>query len=186
MFIYNINMNKTNIFKIILVIVILILIVFSVISAFKIFSSSTEKNTITEDNTKINVANITANNYTNVLKAVHDNLDTYLNQVIKFSGYVYRVSDFKEDEFVLARDMIINENKQTLVVGFLCSSPNAKKIPDKTWIEITAKITKGNYHGEIPVLKVININQIEKPQDDIVYPPDDFYIPTNALYYDED
>lgn len=186
MFIYNINMNKTNIFKILLVVVILVLIVFFGISAFKIFTSSTKTDTVTDDNSKINVANITANNYTNVLKAVHDNLNTYVNQIIRFSGYVYRVSDFKDDEFVLARDMVINNNNQTVVVGFLCSSSDAKNYPDKAWVEITAKITKGNYHGEMPVLKVTEIKQIEKPEDELVYPPDDFYIPTNALYYDED
>jgi uncharacterized membrane protein YcgQ (UPF0703/DUF1980 family) len=44
------------------------------------------------------------------------------------------------------------------------------------------KIVKGNYHGEIPVIQVTKIETIEKPSDEYVYPPDDYYIPTSALF----
>ena len=180
MFIYNFNLSKTNIFKIIFVIFVVILIIFFGISAYRIFTDSS----ITNSN--LNVANITSSNYTNILKAVHENLDTYVGQTIKFSGYVYRVSDFSKNEFVLARDMLINDNSQSLIVGFLCNCKEAEKYLDKTWVEITGTITKGDYHGEIPVLQIIQIDKIQKPSDEFVFPPDDFYIPTSALYYDED
>ena len=55
-------------------------------------------------------------------KAVHDNLDNYIGQQISFSGYVYRISDFESNQFVLARNMIISSDFQTLIVGFLCNS----------------------------------------------------------------
>ncbi len=182
MFIYNIKLNKTNIFKIIFIIVVIILIAFFAFSAYRIFS---EGNAV-GSNSKQNIADITTNNYTNVLKAVHDDLNTYVGQTIKFTGYVYRAEDFTKDEFVLARDMLIDNNKQSLIVGFLCNCSKAEKYNDKTWVEITGTITKGNYHGEIPVIKIKEINTIDKPSDEFVYPPDDFYIPTSALYYDED
>ena len=182
MFIYNINMTKTKIFKIVFVLVVLILLIFFGISAYKIFEST---NSISNSSNK-NIADITANNYTNILKAVHDDLNTYVGQTIKFSGYIYRAEDFAKDEFVLARDMLINNNKQSLIVGFLCNCKEVDNYPDKTWVEVTGTITKGNYHGEIPLLKIQKINQIEKPEAEFVYPPDDFYIPTSALYYTRD
>lgn len=180
MFIYNFKLSKTNIFKIALAVAIIVLVIIFGISAYRIFSSGIS------DNKNANVANIDSSNYTNILKAVHDDLDTYIGQSVKFSGYIYRADDFTSEEFVLARDMIIDDNKQTLIVGFLCNCKQAEKYPDKTWVEITGTITKGNYHGTIPVLKITEINQIEKPFDEFVYPPDDFYIPTSALYYNED
>jgi len=128
-------------------------------------------------------------NYTNILKSVHDNPDEYLGQKIKFSGYVYRIIDFTEKEFVLARDMIISSDFQTVVVGFLCNYNNAKDFEDGTWVEITGTITKGTYHGQMPVIDIENIQKIKKPSDEYVYPPDDNYIPTslssskNRLYY---
>ena len=184
MFVYNFKLSKTKIFKIVFTCVVFLLIAFFVISAYRVFEATNQENNI-NSNEQLNVANITVNNYTNVLKAVHDNLDTYLGQTIKFSGYIYRTTDFTENEFVLARDML-TQNNQTLIVGFLCEYKNAKEFEDKTWVELTGTIAKGNYHGEIPVIKVKQIDKISKPQDELVYPPDDFYIPTSALYYNED
>lgn len=182
MFVYNFKLSKTNIFKIIFCIVVIILILFFLISAFKIFNSSKPM----EENTNVDVANITSKNYTNILKAVHDDLDTYLGQTIKFVGYVYRVEDFSKDEFVLARDMVINNKNQTLVVGFLSNCKDADKFQDKTWVEVIGTIKKGDYHGEIPIIQVTKMTEVEKPSDEFVTPPDDFYIPTSSLYFKRD
>lgn len=182
MFVYNFNLNKSKIFKIIFFIVVIILIIFFSISAFKIFSSAFDsKNDIDTCLPNGHTANISPENYTNVLKAVHENIDTYIGQSIKFSGYIYRVNDFSNEEFVLARDMIIDSNNQTLVVGFLCKYSQANKYQDKTWVEITGKITKGNYHGEIPVIEIESIKKIDKPDSEFVYPPYDTYVPTSIL-----
>lgn len=120
-------------------------------------------------------------NYTNILKSVHDNPDEYIGQKIKFSGYVYRIIDFTEKEFVLARNMVVSSDFQTVVVGFLCNYDKAKDFEDGTWIEITGTITKGAYHGEMPIVDIENIQKTEKPSDEYVYPPDDDYIPTSSL-----
>lgn len=120
-------------------------------------------------------------NYTNILKSVHDNPDEYIGQKIKFSGYIYRVIDFTEKEFVLARNMVVSSDFQTVVVGFLCRYDKAKEFEDGTWIEITGTIKKGTYHGDMPIIDIENIQKTEKPSDEYVYPPDDDYIPTSSL-----
>ena len=56
-----------------------------------------------------------------------------------------------------------------------------KNYADNCWIEIIGEITKGNYHGEIPVLKITQIDKIAKPEEEFVYPPDDTYIPTAVI-----
>ena len=102
---------------------------------------------------------------------------------ICFTGYVYRLLDFKETEFVLARDMIISSDMQTLIVGFLCDCKNAKDFANESWVEITGEITSGTYHGDMPIIKVTDIKQVEKPESDIyVYPPDNTYVPTSVIY----
>ena len=120
-------------------------------------------------------------NYTNILKSVHDNPDEYIGQKIKFSGYVYRLIDFTEKEFVLARNMVVSSDFQTVVVGFLCNYENAKEFEDGTWVEITGTIKKGIYHGEMPIIDIETIQKKEKPSDEYVYPPDDDYIPTSSF-----
>ena len=180
MFVYNFKFNGKLLVKILLVIIAIAVTIYFAISAYKIYSNSFKiKNSVPEPD----IINLTTENYTNVLKSVHDDLNSYIGKKICFTGYVYRMIDFKDNEFVLARDMIISSNMQTLVVGFLCDCKKAKGFENMSWVEITGEITKGNYHGDIPVIKIKDIKQIEKPKEDIyVYPPDDSYLSTSNIF----
>ena len=180
MFVYNFKLNGKMMVKILFVIVALAITVYFAVSAYKIYNNSFKvKNHIPEPD----VINITAENYTNILKSVHDNPDSYIGKKIHFTGYVHRLIDFKDSECVLARDMIISSDMQTLIVGFLCNCKNAKDFQDNSWVEITGEITKGIYHGDMPIIKIKEIKQIEKPENDIyVYPPDDSYVPTSNIF----
>ncbi len=179
MFVCNIKVNSKIIVKISLIILSVIVVIFFLISLYKILSESFfVKDNIPEPD----VSYLQAENYTNVLKSVYENTDTYLGQKICFSGYVYRNIDFADNQFVLARDMIVDGSTKTLIVGFLCTCKEASNYADGTWIEITGEITKGNYHGEIPLLKVLKINKIDKPSNEYTYPPDATYIPTGIIY----
>jgi uncharacterized membrane protein YcgQ (UPF0703/DUF1980 family) len=53
---------------------------------------------------------------------------------------------------------------------------------DGTWVEVTGTITKGDYHGSIPVIEITEMTVCNKPIDEYVYPPDDTYIQTTALF----
>ncbi len=181
MFIYNIKINGSKLFKGIFMIMIILLIFIMGIVIFKIFkgASNSENNSSCLPYNK--VSKITTSNYSNVLKAVHENIDEYVGTKINFTGYVYRVLDLKENQFVLARDMIISSDFQSVIVGFLCECENAKDFEDNTWVEITGEIIKGDYHGDMPIVKVTNINKTDKPNDEYVYPPDESYIPTAGI-----
>lgn len=179
MFIFNIKINSKNVVKAAFIIMSIIITIFFIISICKILSESFR---VRDEISTPEVSVIEANNYTNVLKSVYENLDNYVGQTICFKGYVYRNSDFKENEFVLARDMTTSRQNETLVVGFLCSYKASKNFTDGTWVELTGTIEKGNYHGEIPILKVIKISVTDEPEDTLVYPPDDTYVPTAVIY----
>lgn len=181
MFIYNVKISSGKFFKFIIALMILIALVITGISIHKTFG-----NRNTSGSSMSDVYNIDANNYTNVLKAVHDNLDNYIGQKISFSGYVYRVYDLEQDQFVLARDMVINSDFETLVVGFLCHGTNTSNIENGAWVNIIGEIKKGYYHGDIPIIEITQMEEVEKPADANVYPPDDFYIPTSSLVYNYD
>lgn len=178
MFVCNFKLDHKLVFKIGFVLLFIIVLVIAGFSIYKIFHSERVNDKIPVPN----VSNVTSENYTNVLKTVHDNLDEYIGQKIHFTGYVYRVYDFTENQFVLARNMVVSSDKQTLVVGFLCDYKDAKQFSDSSWVEITGKITKGDYHGNIPIIEIEEMKSCDKPQDEFVYPPDDMYIPTSALF----
>lgn len=180
MFIYNVKINSKAIVKVLFVIIAILITIYFCISAYKIYSNSFK---VRDQIKEADVINITAENYTNILKVVHDDVNSYIGKKICFTGYVYRLLDFKETEFVLARNMIISSDMQTLIVGFLCDSKNAKDFEDESWIELTGEITLGEYHGDMPIIKVKEIKKIEKPEKDIyVYPPDDSYVPTSIIF----
>lgn len=180
MFVYNVKFNGKALVKLLFVIVAIAVTIYFVVSAWKIYNNSFK---VKDEITSPDIMQLTSENYTNVLKSVHDDIDSYVGKKICFTGYVYRVLDFKETEFVLARDMVVSSDMQTLVVGFLCDSKNANDFENDSWVEITGEITQGSYHGDIPIIKVKDIKQIEKPKDNVyVYPPDDTYVPTSAMF----
>lgn len=180
MFVYNVKFNGKALVKLLFVIVAIAVTIYFVVSAWKIYNNSFK---VKDEIISPDVMQLTAENYTNILKSVHDDIDSYVGKKICFTGYVYRVLDFKETEFVLARDMVVSSDMQTLVVGFLCDSKNANDFENDSWVEITGEITQGSYHGDIPIIKVKDIKQIEKPKDNVyVYPPDDTYVPTSAMF----
>lgn len=155
MFIYNIKINGSKFFKMIFIGMLIILVIITCIVIFKIFAGAQQSSSANSSCLPQNgVCKIEAKNYTNILKAVHENIDDYVGVKINFVGYVYRVLDLKENQFVLARDMIISSDYQSVIVGFLSEADNASEFKDGTWVEVTGEITKGDYHGDMPIVKV--------------------------------
>lgn len=179
MFIYNLKLNGSILFKFFLIIISIFVISLCGIIGYRIYKASINVNdNINPDNLKV----ITNKDYANILQVVHDNVDNYVGKKIRYSGFVYRVYDLDKEQFVLGRNMIISSDFQTVVVGFLCHYKESISLRDNTWIELEGKITKGNYHGEdMPILEITNLKQIDKPNDEYVYPPDENYIPTSAI-----
>jgi uncharacterized membrane protein YcgQ (UPF0703/DUF1980 family) len=184
MFVCNVKFNKNAFVKGILAFFAIVCICISIVAGFKIFkgtSRETFENLECLPNTDIAI--IRDEDYTNILKAVNDNLDTYIGQKICYTGYVYRVSDIQENEFILARDMCISDSpKQTVVVGFLCKCASAQEFENNSWVTITGTIEKGEYLGEVPIINISNIERTSKPDNAEVPLPDDYYVPTSVIY----
>lgn len=180
MFICNIKVNGKLWFKIIMIIMGCIVLGIFAISVYKLLFAENGLFKVSDELNHSNVTEIQPDDYTNILKAVHDDLDSYLGKDIKFSGYVYRVLDFSENQFVLARNMVIDS--QYYVVGFLSEYSKIKDFEDGTWVEIIGTITKGKYHNQdIPIIKVTKLIETKKPEEDFVPAPQDTYIPTSAI-----
>lgn len=150
---------KLNIPKLIAIISCILAVGFIIWAVIR-FLNFSSKNEIT----------MSSENYTNILKECHENIEQYIGCTITSSGYIFRAEDFKENEFVLARDMLINSN-EAQIVGFMCNYKHAKDLEENSWVEIKGKIIKGIYHGELPVIDVKQIQKITTPENIFVYPP---------------
>ena len=88
-----------------------------------------------------------------ILKDCHDAPYKYENKKIKMVGYIFRARDFESNQFVVARDMLINES-ESRIIGFLCESNDSYKFQDNEWVLVDGIITVGEYHGIMPIIKV--------------------------------
>ena len=169
MVVFNMSLNNKKIAKIILGILLILTLVLIGVSIYKMILINHKKEDTCID--KRVVQEIPASNYTNMLKDVHDNIDSYIGKRIRVTGFIYRLEDFNKNQFVLAREMIISSGFQAVTVGFLCDLNNADKYKDGCWVEIEGHIEKGEYHGEVPVLKIESIKEVKTPSSEYVYPP---------------
>ncbi len=181
MFIYNLKINGSKVYKCFFISIVFVVILIIGIICFKIFNGASAASSNSSCLPKNKILEISSSNYTNVLKNVHDNIEDYIGLKINFTGYVYRILDLKENQFVLARDMIVSSDFQSVIVGFLCEADNASNFENDTWVNINGEITKGEYHGDMPIVKVTEIKKVDKPNDEFVYPPNESYIPTNGI-----
>lgn len=182
MFIYNLKVNGGLALKIIIILLsIFMLIVFGV-SIYRIFFTS-GKFVVKDKIEAKEITEIKPENYINILQAVHENPSSYIGIKIRFVGYLYRVLDFEENQFVLARDMFVNDQKsQTVVVGFLCEYKNATEFIDGEWVELTGIIENGKYHNqEIPIIKVTEMKKTVVPESPYVNAQNNTYITTNGI-----
>ena len=180
MFIFNFKINGNKTAKIFMAIWCIIVLIITAFICYKVIFNNLFKtnDTYLSENT---VYTIEARNYTNVLQQVHNDIDTYVSKKIKFTGYVYRIYDFTDEQFVLARNMIVSSDFQTVVVGFLCHYNLAKNFETGSWVEIEGTITKGNYYGDMPIIEIEEIKQVEAPDEEYVYPPDDSFVATSTV-----
>lgn len=177
MFIYNMKINKKIISKAFIICALIIIISIITFSIYIIFFKSNSKSPCEVNPNSI--IDLNENNYTNFLKSANENVDSYIGSKVRITGYIYRLLDFNENEFVIARDMLFNNNSQSLVVGFLCNYDKASSFDDGTWVEIIGKIKKGSFNGDIAILDVNSIKKVDEPQNVFVNPPDNTYISTS-------
>lgn len=181
MFVFNMKMDGNRTSKAFVGILCIIVLIITCFICYKVIFSNSFKTNDDMIGINQNIYELDARNYTNVLKNVHENLNDYVGQKIKFTGYIYRLYDFSNEQFVLARNMLISSDFQTVVVGFLCHSNLASNFADNTWVEIEGTITKGNYNGEIPIIEVEKINEVNAPNEEYVEPPDSSFVTTSTI-----
>lgn len=158
MFVCNLKLDLKKILLFCLIVAIVIVVAIEGINIFNNSSSNHYDYVLDETN------------FTNYLKSIHDNIPENIGKTIKLSGFVFTLPDFKANNFVCGRNMILNNEEK--VVGFLCEYENTKELLENEWIEITGTIIQGYYITDMPVIKVESITKITAPANTYVNPPE--------------
>lgn len=151
---------KLDVKKILLFCFIIAIIIVVTIEGINIFNNSTSSYDYVLDET----------NFTNYLKSIHDNIPNNLGKTIKLSGFVFTMPDFKNNNFVCGRNMILDNEEK--VVGFLCEYDKVNELLENEWVEITGTIIQGYYMTDMPVIKIDSIKKITAPANTYVSPPE--------------
>ena len=153
MYILNIKMNY---FKAICCLVVLGLFLFGVIHLL-----STDKLVLTSSPLENYDFNVNEDNFVSTLEKIHNSIDENVGKTIKVQGFYYTLADFDKNFFICGRFMV--DGNATKVAGFMSMYDGTISLEENEWIEVTGKIIKGNYNGEIPVIKVDTITKIPAP-----------------------
>ncbi len=158
MFVLNIKLDHKKIIIICIVCAIIIATVFELCT----------KNDYIEVNSSIDDFSytVTDENFISTLSNIHNNIDDNIGKSIKVSGFVYTLPDFNDNFFICGRYTV--DEEETKVAGYMCSLDKEISLEENEWIEIEGKIIKGNYNGEIPVIKVEKLTKIVAPANTYV------------------
>ena len=85
MFIYNLKLSGTKLYKIIFAIIILLVLLLCIVVAHKLYKASFRVNDEIKNNDILQINN---DNYASILKSVHENIDDYVGKKIIYSGFV--------------------------------------------------------------------------------------------------
>ena len=107
---------------------------------------------------------------------IYARLDLYAGKKAEIQGFVYRRSDFKPNQFVVARSYMWCCAFDAAPVGPLCEWDRASELANGAWIKVEGVITKEHFedsyykeNGDIPVIKVEKVEEISKLENPYVY-----------------
>ena len=111
------------------------------------------------------------NNFVKWVQEIYNNPSKYEGKKIQVIGFVFRDKQFKPNEFVPARLMMVCCAADLNPIGLLAHYSNASELKQDSWFKFTGKIVKGEYKGQqTPVIDIESAIKTDKPKNEYVYP----------------
>ena len=97
----------------------------------------------------------------------------YEGKIVKTKALVHRQSDFTSDRFAAGRFAMVCCADDITYIAVYCDMPEAAaKVEEKSWVNITAYIDIDfieDFGEDSAVLKVMNYEPAEPPEEDLIY-----------------
>ncbi|WP_440603141.1 TIGR03943 family putative permease subunit [Bacillus sp. GB_SG_008] len=109
-------------------------------------------------------------NYMAAIDIIGRDVIGFKGKEINFSGFVYRDTDVKGEQVVVARYGITCCIADATVYGMIVSGEGITKLQNETWVTITGTLDETTYRGALfPLVKVNKVEKIEAPKQPYVY-----------------
>lgn len=98
--------------------------------------------------------------------------EIYTGKTVNVSGKVARLRRASEGFFATGRMVMTCCADDTQFLGFVCQHEKADTLQSGDWVHIQAKIGfeyRAEYRREGPMLKVLDLNMINAPEDEMIY-----------------
>lgn len=90
---------------------------------------------------------------------------------IEIVGFIFKESGFKQNEFVIARLMMVCCAADMQPVGLLCKYDRASELELDSWVKVNGIIKYEEINGDkIPVIEVESLEDVDKPENEFLYP----------------
>lgn len=134
-------------------------------------SDSAKNKDINSKKIENGIIKVNDENYIATLDELMINPNNYVGKTIEITGFVFRDTDFSDNDFVIGRLSMICCAADMQIVGLMCNMENAKSLKNDTWLKVKGKIKIGTYYRKkMPVIDVKEIQSISKPENEYVYP----------------
>ncbi|MGF9966500.1 TIGR03943 family putative permease subunit [Bacillus rhizoplanae] len=128
-------------------------------------SDDLEKELLKKKNIQIN-----EKNYMAAMDIISRDVIGFKGKDIIFSGFVYRDTDVKGEQVVVARYGITCCIADATVYGMIVSGEGVTKLQNETWVTITGTLDETTYRGALfPLVKANKVEKIETPKQPYVY-----------------
>ncbi|WP_368252455.1 TIGR03943 family protein [Enterococcus sp. 2201sp1_2201st1_B8_2201SCRN_220225] len=115
--------------------------------------------------------NITDENYLEVMELIYNYPSEFIGRKISYEGFVFQTKDTTKDTF-LFRFGIIHCVADSGVFGLRITLPEATKVKNDQWLQVTGEITSEFYapfKRNLPMVKVASVKSIATPKNQYVY-----------------
>jgi len=101
---------------------------------------------------------------------LYSNLDCFLDKRYKYLAQVYSMDDFKENQFLAGRYLMVCCAADLAVNGIICESDIRSQLKEGQWITVTGTIGQYEYNKTLmPILTDVTISEAEAPEVEYIY-----------------
>ncbi len=110
-------------------------------------------------------------NFLNWLYILYRDAEEYRGTEIEITGFVFRDEKFEQNQFVLARFIMVCCIADMQLAGLMCLYEDAQELQVDEWVRIRGNIEEDTFLGEkIPVIIPKEITPAERPAIPYIYP----------------